>query len=246
MNILIVDDELETGNYIAQVITEHFNYCICQIAKTYDSAIDYISNQKFDIIILDYELDKSNSLKNGLNLGKFISQSSEHKHIPIVFATSYPEHIYNAVNSLNCVYYMLKPFYKSNIIDMMNKILTISREIPKLTFHNSVGIHVLIKVSEIVYIESERHNIIVHTNDEKYHFTNYSLSDIERDSLGQLIRCHKSYLINYDYLINVDRSNNIIQLLLSDDTSKIPVGRKYSEAVYDFCSKNKSGGQNNE
>ena len=76
---------------------------------------------------------------------------------------------------------MIKPFYKNNIIDMMNKILYITPEIPKLTFHNSVGIHVLIKVSDIVYIQSERHNIIVHTTTEKYHFTNYSLSDIERD-----------------------------------------------------------------
>lgn len=234
MKILIVDDVKETCNYIAQVISEQYHDFVCHTAFSYEMAIDLLNKDTYDVMILDYELDKSDSSKNGLALGKYISKSANHANIPVVFATSYPEHIYSVVNMLNCAYYMIKPFYKENILDMMNKVLSITPESIKLTFHNSVGIHTLINVSDIVYIHSARHNITVCTIDREYHFTNYSLSDIEKDSHGQLLRCHKSYLVNYDYLAEVDRTNNYIHLSYCANTVLIPVGRKYSEKIYNY------------
>ena len=237
MKILIVDDVRDTCEFIAQVITEQYNNFICHTAYSYESAIDLLNNNMYDVIVLDYELDKSDSTKNGLALGKCISRSMEYKNTPIVFATSYPEHIYSAVNMLNCAYYMIKPFYRENILDMMNKILSCTSDNIKLTFHNSVGIHTLINVSDIMYINSVRHDIIVFTKEQEYRFTNYSLSDIEKDACGQLSRCHKSYLINHTYLSDIDRSNNYVHLSSSKKTAKIPVGRKYSAKIYSYCSK---------
>lgn len=133
MKILIVDDVRDTCEFIAQVITEQYNNFICHTAYSYESAIDLLNNNMYDVIVLDYELDKSDSTKNGLALGKCISRSMEYKNTPIVFATSYPEHIYSAVNMLNCAYYMIKPFYRENILDMMNKILSCTPDNIKLT-----------------------------------------------------------------------------------------------------------------
>lgn len=235
MKILIVDDIEETCEYIAKVIEEKHNDFICHTSFSYENALELLNQNKYDIIILDYELDKSDSQKNGLALGKYILQSSSHKNTPVVFATSYPEHIYTAVNMLNCAYYMIKPFYKENILDMLNKILALNVAPVKLTFHNSVGIHTLIDVSDIICISSIRHDIIVVTKKQNYDFTNYSLADIERDSNGQLLRCHKSYIINPNFISNIDRSNSYIHLAYEDKKAKVPVGRKYSEKIYSYC-----------
>ena len=82
-NILIVDDELETGNYIAQVITEHFNYCICQIAKTYDSALDYIVKLVGEIL---------RRFKSVGKFGKLVRRNSVENYIRLRNRESRAEH----------------------------------------------------------------------------------------------------------------------------------------------------------
>lgn len=235
MNILIVDDIIETCEYISTVITRNYNNINCICTHSYDDAIMILDDKKFDVIILDYELDKCNESKNGLALGQYISMINSYKNTPVVFETSYPEHIYPAVNSLNCVYYMLKPFYEKDIVEMMNKILYVIPYEPKLSFHNSVGICTLIKISDIACIQSCRHDIIVYTLSCKYHFTNYSLSNLENDSFGKLIRCHKSYIINPDHIEDIDKSNRMITFSIPYENLTVPIGRKYSDIIYGYC-----------
>lgn len=235
MNILIIDDAVDTCEFISQVITENFEHCTCQTAISYDCAIDLLSNTEFDVLILGCISDKSNLSKNGIDLGTFIDLIPEHRKVPVAFVTSSFNYIIKAVNSLNCVYCMIEPFYEADIICMMDKILSVTVPRTKLVFHDSVGVYMTINLSDIIYIQSVRHDIIVHTNTEEYVFTNYSLSDIVKDSSGKLMRCHKSYLVNPDYLYTIDRSNNYIQITCCDSAVNIPIGKTYAERIYKYC-----------
>lgn len=232
MNILIVDNIKETYFYIGSIITKYFPDFRLDYAHSYDSAIDKVSQSRFDMLILDYELDEQNEKRNGITLGKYISSLDGYSNIPVVFETSYPEHIFTAVNSLNCMYYLVKPFRNQDIIDMIHKtLMNVSTQI-KLTFHNSVGIQTMININDIVCIKSFHHDILLYTPACEYSFINYNLSDIITDSLYKLIRCHKSYIINPDYIVNIDKSNRIISISLPYTKLDIPIGRKYSDSLY--------------
>lgn len=82
-----------------------------------------------------------------------------------------------------------------------------------------------INIDNILYIESYRNEIIIHTKLLDYS-RRFSLKKILKELDNCFVQCHKSYLVNienvtslfYDHL----EINNII---------KIPVGRKYQLLV---------------
>ncbi|WRK53999.1 LytTR family DNA-binding domain-containing protein [Coprobacillaceae bacterium CR2/5/TPMF4] len=82
-----------------------------------------------------------------------------------------------------------------------------------------------INIDNILYIESYRNEIIIHTKLLDYS-RRFSLKKILKELDNRFVQCHKSYLVNienvtslfYDHL----EINNII---------KIPVGRKYQLLV---------------
>ena len=233
MNLLIVEDTKETCNFLTSVIRKHYPDIHCDHAYTFDEAIRKITDTTYDLFIIDYELDRSNASKNGIALGKMISEQKKYKNTPVLMETSYPEYVLNAVNSLHCLYYLVKPFKETDIIDMLKKVFHTLVPEAKLLFHNNMGIKTVISVSDIIYIKAERHNIKVMTDKNVFFFVNYSLSQLEKDSGKHLIRCHKSYLINPDYISFMDKTNQYLTLVWASQKETIPVGRKYGVQIYE-------------
>lgn len=243
MNLLIVEDVKETCDFLTSVIRKHYPAIQCDHAYTFDEATRKMTDITYDFFIIDYELDRTNASKNGITLGKTISEQKKYKNTPILMETSYPEYVLNAVNSLHCLYYLVKPFKETDIIDMLKKVFHILVPEAKLLFHNNMGIKTILSVSDIIYIKSERHYIKVTTVKNTFFFVNYSLTRLEKDS-GQLLnRCHKSYLINPDYISFIDKTNQYITLEWASQKETIPVGRKYGEQIYEnYLSKHNNKG----
>ena len=59
-----------------------------------------------------------------------------------------------------------------------------------------------------------------------------SLSSFEKQiNSSNLQRCHRSYLVNLDKVINISGNAQGLKLTLDDDTSEIPVSRKYISVI---------------
>ena len=186
-----------------------------------------LESTSYDLLIIDYELEKNNPTKNGIALGNYASNLSNQKNLKFVLETSYCNTIESAVNELNCIYYLKKPFNTDNITSMIQKIdSTVTPDI-SLYFHTSNGINSIINCNNIVYINSNRHNIHVVTNNNKFDFVNYSLDNICNDSHNLLIRCHKSYVVNPYYVAHYDCITKSLDLKTSASSYCIPIGRKY-------------------
>lgn len=155
------------------------------------------------------------------------------KKTPIVFETNFPEYIMEAVNTLNCAYYLVKPFNEKHILAMLSKVLNNVTSPSLLYFRNSEGIETHIAISDIVFIKSLRHNIEVCTKHKTLNFANYSLTQLEEDAASILVRCHKSYLISLKYVSDIDKSNNYVTLSANDKNITIPIGRKYANNLYE-------------
>lgn len=121
--ILIVEDNSIITDFLINVISELYPKWSVYNADSYKKAIDIAMNQDIDLFILDYELNKDNLTENGFNLGIELKNIPKYKNTPMVFETSYPNHIFSIINELHCIYYLIKPYEKADIQHMLNKIL---------------------------------------------------------------------------------------------------------------------------
>ena len=125
----------------------------------------------------------------------------------------------------NIHYYLRKNFFEKDIEKIKNSLIALLKNKNKVIKYKSGLIEYEINIDNILYIESYRNEIIIHTKLPDYS-RRFSLKKILKEIDNRFVQCHKSYLVNienvtslfYDHL----EINNII---------KIPVGRKYQLLV---------------
>lgn len=230
--VLLVEDNQIISSYLSTLILDcHPNWLIHE-AYSYTKAMSLADENDYDLLILDYELNQDNEKENGLLLGITLKHQSKYRNIPIVFETSYPEHIFEAVNKLNCIYYLIKPYTDNDVKAMLDKIASSNNTKKRFSFQDSNRVNTYINDDDIIYVNSDRHSIVVTTASCNVTATNYTLSDICTES-GNLMQCHKSYAINPEYIRSFDRTTNYISLFCPEknDDYLIPVGRKYKENI---------------
>lgn len=78
-----------------------------------------------------------------------------------------------------------------------------------------------ISINKIAYIEVMRKDIIVHTSENEKYIVKNSMDNIEK-SLKQynFFRCHKSYLINIDYLQIIQKN------IATVNGDEVPISRR--------------------
>ena len=139
--ILIVEDNSIITDFLINVISELYPKWSVYNADSYKKAIDIAMNQDIDLFILDYELNKDNLTENGFNLGIELKNIPKYKNTPMVFETSYPNHIFSIINELHCIYYLIKPYEKADIQHMLNKILNYNNLEKRFSIKDSFGIN---------------------------------------------------------------------------------------------------------
>lgn len=228
MRILIVDDDNKILDYLTAIIHEEYPDWIIDHSTDFKEAYNMAINNLYNFFILDYELDKTNLKKNGLTLGQKLMELPQYHYTPFVFETSYTQHIYPALNNLNCIYYLIKPYDDDDVKDMIKKITSTQISSTRLTFQNKKNICYKLNISDILYVISMRHTLTLFSIYDEYTCTNYSLDSLEKESSHLLVRCHRSYLINPTFIHHVDRTKNRIYIKNRlDKFMTIPVGRKY-------------------
>lgn len=233
MKILLVDDIRDVLTYMSKSILEQHNDWIIDCSDTYEQALSMAQNNTYDLFILDYELDINNPEKNGFKLGLELKTYDKYVYTPVIFETSYPEHIYDTVNKLNCIYYLIKPYTNEQLIEMVDKIANIPSRTPherkQITLHDAFGINFLVYAEDIVYAESNRHQITIVTLTETFVCTGITLTTFEEYYKSKFFRCHKSFVINVDYITSFNKLYSCFTLTTPSTNTKynIPIGRKY-------------------
>lgn len=107
--VLIVEDEMIVALDIKRALVD-LNFEVTNCVKNYDSAIDSVSTNKPDIILMDINLKKS---KDGIETVKAIQKI---ENIPIIYLTAYSdeETISRAIQT-NPISYLLKPFNRDEL-----------------------------------------------------------------------------------------------------------------------------------
>lgn len=242
MNILIIEDELAIQQHLAAIIHDHYSMWTVDVCGTYEQAVAMATENTYTLFIIDYELDKNNPLKNGLALGLELSAMSKYKKTPIIFETSYSEHIFDAVNQLNCVYYLTKPYGTEQVITMLEKLTHYLPLNKKLSLKDAYGISAYIYLEDIIYVRANRHKLNIVMPSTTFICSGHTLDTLADMCDGALVRCHRSYLVNKHYIFQLDKTSQSVDLKhpVTDQTFSANLGRSYMKEIQNAIAENTS------
>ena len=213
----ICDDEpymvQEILNHLSQYMNERkiTSYCVNSFPNGH-SLLD--SDYNFDVIFLDIQMEQP----NGMETAKILRQRNN--HCLLVFVTALTEYVFHAFE-VEAYDYLIKP------LDSDHFKRTMDRAIKSLEQRTAKNIVVqrgtsckVVSLAQIVYCEVQGRKIYIHQSDGTIIDYYDKLDDLEQRVDGRFFRCHRSYLVNLDYV----RGCNAGQVTLSQN-GKIPVSR---------------------
>lgn len=158
-----------------------------------------------DIIVLDINLGLSHD--NGISLvQKMLPHGSTAQ---VIYVSGYTEYISEAYRTEH-VWFLTKPVRQDDLdcalqraVDNLNAIVS------KALILRSKGSLTRVLPARILYIESDRRKVIVVEPDRTTE-TYAKISDIECMLPPEFVRCHKSFLVNMNYIVELKPGNVVL------------------------------------
>ena len=211
INIGICEDELHYRVNIKDMLGDILStYSINYKIYEFSSGEELLSNypKDLDILIMDIQM----KIINGMDTARKIREFDQ--NLEIIFMTSFSEFMQEGYE-VKAYRYILKPISERkisrNILPCINEIMKKKNNYLTINVKNYVD---RIKIDSIVYIETDRPNILIYTNDNKY-TTKMSTSKIDKILREHgFFRCHNSYIVN-------------LKLVESMNSNTLKIGEKY-------------------
>lgn len=221
MNCIIIDDEYPSIQELSYFIT---NFSSIRLLEAFDDslkALEYVQKHSVDVIFLDINMPKL----DGMAFSRVINTLAVKPLL--VFITAYSEYALEAFE-VAAFDYILKPYSESRIISTLQRLENYTAKCcnGKITLWKNSKMSVL-NTSDILYCEAHEHEVHVHTKDDHFIVTS-SISEFHK-KLPQdvFFRCHRSYIVNIDKIIEIiPWFNNTFMLKLKGMSSEIPVSRQ--------------------
>lgn len=223
MKILLIEDDSIWQTKI-KILLEEIGYSDVSICERLESVLDTIDNSIPDLIISDILLGTDTI---------FDVFDYHAPNIPILFITNSEETSLYAKSQKICnTLYLIKPFHKITLqasIDSLLKELKSRQELAKEKFITVRGIgneKINLRSDQIVFIISELNYCVIKTPKNQFALKS-SLEKIQSSLGDDIIRIHKSYLVNRQFILKVDLSHKTVATRLGS----IPIGRQYKSNV---------------
>ena len=241
---IIIEDESRAQIYlkgILEMVAPQVE--IVAVCDDLPSGVIAIRKHKPSLVFLDIEMPKY----NGLEIVNFFDETE--LNFGIIFTTAYNQYAIQAFKT-SALDYLLKPIDVDELKACINryetKQKTISENIIKanqlLQPNTKIAIPdvnnlLMIDTTEIVYLKADNSYTSIHLKNGKTHVTSRFLKNFE-DHLknnSSFFRCHKSYIINIDYVKSYSKSNGGTIILNND--FEIPVSQDKSDELIAFFNK---------
>ena len=204
MRIAVCDDEKAFLNKLRKEISEILNETEYELTEfsSGEALLDVYNEQKFDIIILDIEMNGI----NGLDTAREIRKSD--RSTVIAFLTSYESFAIQGYE-VKAERYILKQqpsnMYKEQLTSLFNEY----RLKHKMFVYNNVNKAFSARLSDIQYFEVYVRTITVHVFDgDNKTFDFYGrLSELEESYTADgFVKVGKSYLVNISNIKHIDKN----------------------------------------
>ncbi len=208
IRVAVVDDEASNNELLIQFL-ENFreDKNVSFKVDAYKDGLDLISKYKsqYDIIFLDIEMKYLNGMDTATKIRKIDD------HVLIIFVTNLAQFALKGYE-VDADAFLVKPITYVNIVNTLKKCIDKLKRRKKnyIILNTDVGIRKIL-ISDILYIESIKHNLIIHTIDQIYKMWG-SMKDMEtKFEPYAFSRCNVSYIVNLAMVKGIDQNNVLIE-----------------------------------
>ncbi|MBS1533711.1 MAG: response regulator [Bacteroidetes bacterium] len=236
VKILIVEDELIIAEDMRTMLAK-MSYDVLGVAMDYHEAIGLLKTTQPDLILLDVNL---NGTKDGVDLAHEINQTFK---IPFIYTTSYADGAtIERAKATHPINYLVKPFKQEQLFTTIEMALhrlaslentSVASEpeandtfiIKDALFIKDKFKYTKLNIHEILWIKSDGNYLEIKTL-HKDELIRATLSNfIERLNSQVFFKTHKSYIVNLDYMTNLEHNFVTIQ------QTKIPIAKNYYDVL---------------
>lgn len=206
LKIAICEDELYMTEQLKEKVNTYINTLHISVCfSTFANGEDLLeSDINFDIIFMDIKL-------KGIDGMETVKQLREKgAECQIIFTTAYKEYVFKAFD-VDAIHYLIKPVGEKDLFHAIDKALRRfkqgnNNELITIKKGNLIQI---ICLNEIIYCEVMNHKINIHTIKEDVDYFG-TLDELEKQLDNRFYRCHRSYIVNMNYVVNKEKETAIL------------------------------------
>ena len=223
LNFVICDDNENILNKFSKILESIFikyNYDaqIGLMTSNTDELLEYIDDNKTDVLILDINLKSD---KSGLEIASLVREKNKDTYF--IFTTAHLEYAMMAYK-FKTFDYLAKPITVERLEETINRLFADVNGLPKkyIKIDNK---KTLIDANDILFIKRDGMKLIFHTKNRDYE-TYSSFNKIQSCLPTNFFRAHKSFVVNVNNIVNLDSVSNLIYF---GDNSTCEIGPKYKK-----------------
>ena len=238
MNVLLVEDDKIQRNSLKMIIEQIDKHINIYEAEDKDEALVITNKHNIDIFYIDISLKNSSGLDFAMELRKV----PQYEFSFIIFLTTHIEYITQAFKQVHCYDYILKPYEIADVVNMTKRFILHGNNI-KITptdksyvvFEIRKGINVKIYVDEIIFIEVNLRNCIIHTVNGVYKVNRVALDKVLKlINCSNIIQCHKSFAVNMNHISKIETIDSKLREIYFENYDKNALlGYRFKNAIMD-------------
>ena len=225
LNFVVCDDNYSVLDRLSKMLEAIFikNSIDAEIvlkATTASDVINYVDNNKVDVLILDINLK---SEMTGCDIANLVRKKN--KDVYIIFTTGHLEYVLIAYK-YKTFDYLPKPVVDEKLEETILRLMDDIKNTPSkfIRLNNNKTI---INQEEVNYIKKDGMKLVFCTNTRTYE--TYSSFNKVQDCLPEnFVRCHKSYIVNIKNISDINSNKNTI---LFSQNSSCSIGGKYKNEI---------------
>lgn len=221
MNCIIIEDQAPAQRVLKKYIADLGKLSLMGTFNNAISALDFLANEKVDLIFLDIHLPKV----SGMDFLKTLSNPPA-----VIFTTAFSDYAVQSYE-MNVVDYLVKPFSFERFLKAVSKV-NVSNSLAPLVenagheFYVKSGYeYIKVNSEDVIFIQSDMDYTEINLVGKKLLSPETLQYWEQKLAPNNFIRIHKSYLINASKIEKIAGN----QVYLSAGQSA-PIGRAYKES----------------
>lgn len=240
--ILIIDDESRTRTLLSKMIESmNLDVEVFPEGSSVSSGIEAVKRIQPDILLLDIQMPDGSGFE--------LLEKIETRDFEVVFVTAHQEFAIRAIKT-SALDYILKPVEISELEKALNRAIlsirnkkdlsaqyeallnNIQSDNKKIILRTMESLYIF-DVNDIVRCQSERNYTNFYINDGRKIMISKTLKDYEDTLNHQLfLRCHRSHIINLNYLDRYDKSNG--GTIIMKDGAEVPLSKASKDRFFEI------------
>lgn len=204
LQIAIVEDDKKTALEIRGYIENYAADSGHRIeVSSFSDGDEIVENYKleYDVILMDVQMQ----FMDGITAARHIRERDP--DVIIIFITNMAQYAINGYE-VNAFDYVLKPISYFAFAEKLDRAISRrqNKEKKYLAILSGSGLTKL-DIAEIRYIESHGHTLTFHLREKTHATGNMTMKEAEEKLTAfDFYRCSKSYLVNLEYVVSVDKN----------------------------------------